>query len=41
MKRLTYFKSFKELRCFASKSWTNEELKKLWDDRFKFNCYIC
>ena len=41
MKRLTDFKSFKELRCFASKSWTNEELKKLWDDRFKFNCYIC
>ena len=39
--RLTDFKSFKELRAVVSKNWNNTELKKLWDDRFKFNCYIC
>lgn len=38
--RLTDFKSFKELRAFASKNWNNTELKKLWDNRFKDNYVI-
>jgi hypothetical protein len=40
MKYLTDFKSYKDLRVFASKSWSDKELKNLWDNRFKYNFFV-